>query len=105
MKLESIKNKKEIGNIFSTQAFSIYNENIKLRGVKTDADTKFLISIPNAKLPRAVDRNRVKRVIREVLRKFECKTGYDVALIYNVNRVLTHAEIEKSVLFLINRLK
>lgn len=105
MKLVSIKHKKEISNIFSSSGFSVYSEKIKLRANKTKEDTKFLLSIPNSKLPRAVDRNYVKRIMREFIRKSDIKFGYNIAVIYNTDVVLSNKEIEEILLSLFARLK
>ena len=104
MKLVSLKHKKHIDTIFSDKGFSIFSDLVKLRAIKTDSEANFLLSVPNRLLSRAVDRNRIKRLMREVIRKHNV-TGYDIALIYNSDKVSTLIDIDNSITFLFSKLK
>ncbi|MEA4981939.1 MAG: ribonuclease P protein component [Paludibacter sp.] len=60
-----------IGKLFSEgNAFIVYPLRIvyKLSEEKSDTPVKVLISVPKKKIRKAVDRNRIKRLIREVYR-------------------------------------
>lgn len=103
MKLVSLKNKKEIDTIFSDKAFSIYNKNVKLRAIKSDA-TKILISVPSRLFARAVDRNYIKRVIKDIL-KDKNIVRYNIAFIYNSDKILSYKEIKEALEFLLSKLK
>ncbi len=103
MKIVSLKHKKEIGTIFTKKAFNIYDDRIKLRGIESK-ETKIMISVPNKLLKRAVDRNRVKRLIREVLRTNEITKNYNISFIYNIDYVVELGEIKESIDNLLKKL-
>jgi ribonuclease P protein component len=103
MKIVSLKHKKEIGTIFTKKAFNIYDDRIKLRAIESK-ETKIMISVPNRLLKRAVDRNRVKRLIREVLRTNEITKNYNISFIYNIDYVVELGEIKESIDNLLKKL-
>lgn len=70
------------------------------------APVKCLISVPAKKFKRAVDRNLIKRLMREAYRKnksafyaFLEKEGYDclLAFVYSGNQILSYAELESKI--------
>ncbi len=64
-----IRNKKEIGTVFSKgSALFSYPFQIKFLPSKGKNWTSFLFSVPKKKHPKAVDRNRIKRQIKEIVR-------------------------------------
>ena len=70
---ERLKSKKELANLFTHgQSFSAYPLRVIWR--ERDADpaeqpVQFAVSVPKKKFPKAVDRNRLKRLIREAYRR------------------------------------
>ncbi len=57
---------------------------IKYRGCGGAADCRYMVSVSKRRFPRAVDRNRVKRLMREVIRKGGVVEPWpqDIALIF-----------------------
>jgi len=93
---------KESGNSFFSALFRVKILKNKLK------DSRFAVIIPNKVSKKAVERNRLKRQIREILRlnldKF--KLSFDVVLWVN-NKALnkTYQEIEKEVLKVLTKAK
>lgn len=79
---------------------------------KIDAPFQVLISIPKRRIKKAVDRNYLKRCVREILRKnkelLKAQENSDqktlqIAIIYNSNIRLEHAKIEKNLIDLLHK--
>ncbi|MCQ2351465.1 MAG: ribonuclease P protein component [Paludibacteraceae bacterium] len=62
----------------------------------TDA-ARILISVSKKRFHNAVDRNRVKRLIRAAYRQNKFPDGYDVAFIYISNKIEEYSKIEQAV--------
>ena len=65
---------------------------------KSITPTQLLISVPKKKLKRAVDRNRIKRLIRESYRKQKHQLSsqdksYSLALIYMSDELVSYEQI------------
>ena len=71
--------------------------------------TQILISVPKKKYKRAVDRNHLKRLIREAYRKnkealLSEKENMRIAFIYTSGTPLSYPEIESKILLILQRL-
>lgn len=77
------------------------------------APAKCMISVPAKKFKRAVDRNLIKRLIREAYRKnksgfyaFLEKEDYHclLAFVYSGNQILSYAELESKITISLHKL-
>ena len=117
LKVERVSGKTRIetifasGNAFLTCPFRVvyYNHDAGTSR-KTNA---LLISIPKKRLKRAVDRNRMKRLVREAYRlnrsyidlsSLSNDSNVDIALIYVADKVLPYHIVEKSLIRLLREI-
>jgi len=59
---------------------------------------RILISVSKKRFHNAVDRNRVKRLIRAAYRQNKFPDGFDVALIYIGSTIEDYSKIEQSII-------
>lgn len=70
-KSERLKSRKTIGRLFNREGQSFAKFPLRLVYMEieeNDAPIQFTVSVPKRKFKRAVDRNRIKRLIREAYR-------------------------------------
>ena len=115
-KAEKLCNQKEIDRIFS-EGKSLSVSPFRLLYVETEAReqpaVKVLIAVPKKKLRLAVQRNRMKRLIREAYRLSKhnlidavLQSGYhyDIAFIFTGNKCITQKETLTAINGLLDRL-
>ncbi len=82
--------------------------------LKTEAPVQVLISVSRKKFKRAVDRNLVKRRVREAYRKNKYKlykmleernVQMALGLIYVGNEILSYKEVEEKIILVLQRLQ
>ena len=107
-KSERIYLRDEIEALFSSKSgFMAYPVRVLMTesaSVPGSPRIKMLISVPKKRLRHAVDRNRIKRLFREVFRLQKSllqeavpeERGVSVAMIYVSDEVCTYADAEKS---------
>lgn len=111
-KAERLSGKKNIEELFK-HGSSFYFKPILLKYLDKADEPKthrLLVSVPKKKLKRAVDRNLVKRRIRESYRlNKHILTGespfYHMAIVYLDEVILSYSEIEEKLIKLLNRLQ
>lgn len=91
--MKSLTNKKVISELFITGR-KIYTPTVNARFIKGEPEV--MISVPIRLFKRAVDRNKIKRIIREVVRNKE-NSSYSIALIYNSNKIENIKDIERDI--------
>ncbi|WP_258105863.1 ribonuclease P protein component [Marinoscillum sp. MHG1-6] len=112
-KEERLKGKKNIEELFKHgSSFYLHPLLLKYRSKAADVQcNQLLVSVPKKKFKRAVDRNLLKRRIKEAYRVNKNLLGDDtapffhIALIYLDQKVLTYSEIELKLIELLKRLK
>lgn len=92
--MKSLKNKSKIEALFTSTSKKVNTPSVRARFI--DGDGEILISVPSKIFKRAVDRNRLKRLIRECLKEKDTK-GKDIALIYNKSIVTDFLTIKKDI--------
>lgn len=115
-KEERLYKRKNIEALFSKGAF-FFSFPFKIIWLETekqqDFPAKLLISVPKRNFKRAVDRNRVKRLIREAYRKnkgllygaLEFQNKYlNFAIIYTQKEIFSYQEIESSIIVMLEKL-
>lgn len=108
-KAERLTGKKKIEELFQ-HGSSFFLHPFLVKFLHTKEENRVLISVPKKKFKRAVDRNRLKRMIREAYRlnkhllSNEQECFFHVAIIYQDNSILPYSEIEKKLIILLYRL-
>jgi ribonuclease P protein component len=92
--MKSLKRKSEIERLFSKEATKINTLSIRARVVSGEGE--ILISVPSKTFKRAVDRNRLKRLIRESL-KSKILTDKNLGLIYSRTDIIGLKEIQSDI--------
>jgi len=109
-KSERLHKKKEIKELFDKgSSFYLYPfKVIHLIDAEESGNPKILISVSKRNFKRAVDRNRVKRLIREAYRinkhNIQSKQNILIAYIYTPKEILAFNLIEKKLKQVIDRL-
>ena len=97
------------GKRIRNQAFTMLYQKVPL----TASPFQVLISVPKRKIKKAVDRNYLKRCMREVVRKNKellicqenvAEKSVNFAIIYNVDSKLDYSNIEKHLLDLFKKI-
>ncbi len=95
------------GNSFNGFPFKI----MWLELEESSAPIKIMISVPKRKFKRAVDRNRLKRLIREAYRKNKYKLierienrKFAILVVYTSKTIADYAEIEDKIVKVLVRL-
>lgn len=99
--MKSLKDKKTIEKIFS-DGKKIYTPTINAKFIS--GSPEIMISVPIRLFKKAVDRNRLKRLIRESVRN-KSNDKFSIALIYNSDKIESFDVIEKDVNKIFNNLK
>lgn len=111
-KAEKLTGKKKIEELFRNGS-SLFFKPFLLKALEVEGqpDFRILISVPKKRIRRAVDRNLIKRRIREVYRLNkhhlyeEPKSSYHVAIVYQSDEILSYDQIEKNLINLLTRFK
>ncbi len=92
-KREIVKKKPEIDNIFLSGS-SLSCPGIKLRIVKNNLDLNRIIVIPVKHYGNAVQRNRIRRQIKEIwrLEKNNFISGFDFAFVVYTRKAVSHEQ-------------
>ena len=106
--LRTLKGDKKIETLFE-KGFLLKEKNILLKGYDFGEEESFFgVSVSKRFFKSAVDRNRIKRQLRSVVRKSpaisDIKKGVSFLIIYNTPMTLGFDEIEEKVSFLIEKL-
>jgi len=115
-KAERLCEKKSIGQLFKTgRSFFYYPFKVVFLPLNEQADypAKILISVPKRNFKKAVDRNRLKRLIREAYRKNkhllyneekEQPLLYLISFIYTATQLLDYQTIEKKIILALQQI-
>ena len=110
-KAEKLTGKKKIEELFQNGS-SFFLHPFLVKYLRTDEEIhRILISVPKKKFKRAVDRNLLKRRMREAYRLNkqliydQPETFYHVGFIYQDTKALAYSVIEEKLVILLKRLQ
>ncbi|MBI33823.1 MAG: ribonuclease P protein component [Flavobacteriales bacterium] len=115
-KQDKVKGKKAVSRIFENPKSSITLFPFKAFysiSKSNKSNVRFAVSVPKKKFKRAVDRNKIKRLLREALRLHksildECLTkqniSLDVMVLYNSEKMPSYNSVEIKIKEILKRL-
>lgn len=92
--MKSLKNKKVIDSLFTDKASRSNTSMIRSRFIKGESEV--MISVPKKIFKKAVDRNRIKRMMRESIRTKK-NLGFTIAFIYNSENIESFEKIDNDI--------
>lgn len=95
----TLTHKKNIDSVFKGK--SLVGKYVLLKFIESE-DPKYLVVAPIKKWRRAVDRNKIKRLMRESIKDFTFTK--DVAIVYISKEIQSFDNIKKDISKLLNRL-
>ena len=103
--MKPIKGNKKIEALFGSGKRCSSSYFLCIFDLDDSTERGYVVSVPKKKFPRAVDRNKVKRLVREVVRKNLHLFG-DVGFgkfmfVYTSNKIVSFLDIEKDFMALI----
>ena len=106
-KIKTLIDTREINDLFIKGK---YKQNFPLRLHYFSAkETKTVFTVSKKKLPKAVDRNRIKRVLKDIyfnnFEEQEENQKYHLGFVYLSSKLTSHKEISKSMKILMNKIK
>jgi ribonuclease P protein component len=99
--MEILKNKIVINELFEKGKY-LSNGVVMIKFLESDSNG-FLFAVSSKKFKRAVDRNRIKRLMREVVRK-EKISGKNIGFVFIGKELPTYNEVEKSIKLILSRI-
>ena len=96
----TLKHKKEIDSLFN-KGRTLVGKCVLIKYKDSD-NPKFLVTTSTKKYKRAVDRNRIKRLLRESLKGV--KLSKDIGIVYINNEIKSFDEIKKDVNKLLSKI-
>ena len=108
MKLAPIKDKKKVDTIFK-KGFLIKEKSLFIKGYDFGEEESFFgVSVSKKLFRSAVDRNKIKRQLRSVVRRSgeinKVKKGLSFFIVYNTEKRLEFSEINKQIGVLVSKL-
>ena len=108
-KSERLRFKKEIEKLFSDNNFFVLDGFKVYWKVKLESINKVLIIVPKSFVSKAVDRNKIKRSIREAYRTNKSllshkHNNYNIAFVYMQHKILNTDAIEQKIKLILHRL-
>lgn len=110
---EKLKSKKNIEELFKKgSSFYLNNFQVRFCAISQEVDNhQILISVPKKKLKRAVDRNLIKRRVREAYRlnkhiivDFSKSQNFSIGFVYLSSSILSYKEIETQIIQCLKKL-
>ena len=96
MRIRSLKNKKIIDQLFGSKLFVFKNQIKVFRDDGKENPPFFCVSVPKKCFKRAVDRNKVKRRIKEALKNIKGNLNGNFLITYNSFNIMSYSKIEKT---------
>jgi len=96
-----LKNKNIINGLFEKGKY-LSNGIVMVKFLESES-TGFLFAVSSKKFKRAVDRNRIKRLMKETVRKSTI-TNKNIAIVYIGEGIPTFTEMNKSITNLFSKL-
>jgi len=116
LKIERLKSNKEISHLFSTGKF-LYTDNLKcgytIFNKKEESVVKIAVSVPKKLFKLAVNRNKIKRQLRESYRLSnniikdiiqQQEISMNIMIIYNTKEKLNYHTIDSEVKIILNKI-
>ncbi len=105
-KIERLHGEIAINQLFSkAKRFTAYPLRVHYTYTVPSTPSRILVSVPKKLFKHAVDRNLLKRRIREAFRLHKPTMAVDMALVYMDTEIASYEAIEKAMLKIIERLE
>jgi ribonuclease P protein component len=113
---ERLRSKKLTNKLFSEGSlFYVYPFRVQYLRISAASDypARFLVSVSKRYFRKAIDRNRIKRLVREACRKNKqimiskqgsAESQLLIGMIYTAKTILTYADIERKIILILQRL-
>ncbi|HCW08920.1 MAG TPA: ribonuclease P protein component [Cytophagales bacterium] len=108
-KTERLTKKKSIQELFERgSSFYLYPFKVFLKEIEGSSENQILISVPKSNFKRAVDRNKIRRRIREGYRLNKTALVHEkkfmIAYIYSIKEILNSERIQQSIVQTLNKI-